>query len=88
MCQRAEPRRRPVGYLMGRFGASHASHLADVLYEVILVCRIEQRSLISLLNTAKKQPGLSPSPQKSSLFGCTDREITAKTVADLGCRPL
>src|SRR3981189_3625167 len=26
MCQRAEPRRQPVGYLMGRFGASQASH--------------------------------------------------------------
>src|SRR5690349_18357015 len=33
MCQRAEPRRRPVGYLMGRFGASQTSHLADVVYE-------------------------------------------------------
>jgi hypothetical protein len=33
MGQRAELRRRPVGYLMGRFGASQVSHLADVVDE-------------------------------------------------------
>jgi hypothetical protein len=70
---------------MGRFGAGQASRLADVVYEVILMCRIEQRSLISLLNTSKKQPRLSPSPQKSSFFGRADHEITAKSMADLGC---
>jgi hypothetical protein len=53
-----------------------------------LLCRTEQRSLISLLNAAKKQPGVSPSPRNPLLFGRADSEITAKTVADLGCCPL
>ena len=48
------------------------------------MCRIEQRSLISLLIQRKNSQGLTIAVD-SSPFGRADREITAKAMADLGC---
>jgi hypothetical protein len=51
------------------------------------MCRIEQRSLISLLIQRKNSQDLTIAVD-SSPFGRADREITAKAMADLGCCPL
>jgi hypothetical protein len=48
------------------------------------VCRIEQRSPISLLIQRKNSQGLTIAVE-SPPFGRADREITAKAMADLGC---
>jgi len=45
-----------------------------------LVCRSEQRSLISLLNAAKKQPAVSPSPRNPRLSAARSAK-TAKAMA-------
>jgi len=86
-CAARSPRKAGITFPERVLGRTYGPIRGPTKAHLSVVCRIEQRSLISLLNAAKTARGLIIAAE-SLFLGRADGEITAKTVADPGCCPM